>query len=140
MTHRSDDMALEADLQQLIATLRVDPGLRKTVASLCADPGLREPVASLCANADLRDIHGKLLVNGEVRKCVGDLLSIIGTDEVALRKADAAESQVIEKMRKLGRATLQGWATHEVKASEERALADSADKPKLTRNSKKNRR
>jgi hypothetical protein len=46
-----------------------------------------------------------------LRAKVGELLAVVENAEGDLTSADAAEQRVIESIRKLGQAALQGWAT-----------------------------
>ena len=79
------------------------------LAILEAHPGLRERFASIA-------------------------IALLADQEGNLKEADAIEERIVEEMRLLGRAAMQGWAENQVEATEK----EIRQHPRMHRQGKKN--
>ncbi len=60
---------------------------------------------------DATELANKLIENPELKKRVEQLIRIIENPNDETTLADIAEQQIIDELRKLGKDTLQRWAT-----------------------------
>ena len=70
----------------------------------------------------------------EIRACVASMARAVENADGALDDADAAEERLVEDMRDMGLAALQGWAEKRVAATEQ----DIRRQPLVRRQGKKN--
>ena len=69
-----------------------------------------------------------------VRGRLGSIVSAMANSEGHLKEADAIEERLVEEMRQLGRAAMQGWAENQVALTER----DIRQQPQMHRQGKKN--
>lgn len=88
------------------------------------------------AGADMTDEALVAFLRGhpDFRNRVASIALAMENADGALDEADAAEERLVEEMRHLGRAALQGWAEKRVEATEQ----DIRRQPSLHRQGKKN--
>ena len=96
----------------------------KIAAAIKANPKLEDAIVRLVENPELQGIHEALSTNPELQKHVAALLEISRSEDVALRRLDAAEAQLIDASRNVAHATLQAWASKQATIVEERVQAE----------------
>ena len=96
----------------------------KIAAAIKANPKLEEAILRLIEDPETQRINETLLPNPELRKHVAALLEITSSEDVALRRLDAAEARVIDASRNVSHATLQAWALKQATIVEERVKAE----------------
>ena len=84
---------------------------------------------------DVESLEARLNRHPALKGKIESLLAVVEDAEGDLIKADAAEQRVIEEIRQLGQAALQGWATRSNQAQSERFKASH---PEAHRTRKKN--
>jgi len=101
-----------------------DESKNKIAAAIEADPKLEEAIVRLVENPELRVISETLSNNPELQKHVAALLEISRSEDVALRRLDAAEARLIDASRNITHATLQARASKQAANVEEQVQAE----------------
>ena len=91
---------------------------------------IQATTTTICASLEER-----LNRHPELKAKIETLLSVVENAEGDLDKANEAEQRVIEEIRQLGQAALQGWATRQNRAQSNRFVKDN---PKAHRTGQKN--
>lgn len=79
-------------------------------------------------------LEQRLQAHPELKAKIEALLSVVENAQGAVIRADAAEQQVIEEIRQLGQAALQGWANRQ---HQQQSEAFALEHPKAHRGGKK---
>ena len=85
--------------------------------------------------SDPPNLEERLNRHLELKAKIESLLSVVENAEGDLSKANEAEQRVIEEIRQLGQAALQGWATRQNQAQSDSFVKNH---PKAHRSRKKN--
>ena len=69
-----------------------------------------------------QDLVERLEAHPELRERIESLLGVVEDEKGDLKLADDAEERVIQEMRRMGQAALQGWALRQVSSATQEML------------------
>jgi len=109
---------------EITAAIEADPKLQERMIRMIMDPELGEMVDACDSSPEMRLVAKTLSTSIELQKHVAALVGITRSEDVALRRLDAAEEQIIDATRKVKHATLETWAQNQVDRVEARVKAE----------------
>ena len=109
---------------EITAAIEADPKLQETLVRMIMNPELREMTDACDSSPEMRLVAKTLSTNIELQKHVAALVGLTRSEDVALRRMDAAEEQIIDATRKVKHATLQTWAQNQADSVEARVRAE----------------
>ena len=100
----------------IAAAMGANPILQDLVVKMIMDPTLLTRLVAYDSTAEMRLIGDILSTNIDLQKHVAGLVGIARSEDVALRRLDAAETLVIDATRKVKHAALQAWASNQAES------------------------